>query len=345
MKEADLGAAVRAEQGGKCGSYRSAYVSNGTDPVPLCPTPRPSHAVALMEGMAFARSAFGGELAKPDYRHVASAVFCQPPLATGGWHDSDALRRTVQQQQQQQPCQGAVAPCSTATYACMQPATRLGSASDVTLPLFQSTASHPNCVVSSIHRTSPCAVCPAVGYTEEQAVKEFSGNIDVYVSRFRCAGQVWARACAVSLPWAPGPGPGPGGSPGAREGGRALHGGASALETERCGRLRHLRERDANVRATWATAHISQPALAQPHCNQPTRARCPPPPSPRPMKYTISGREEKTLMKLIVHAETDLVLGCHMWVPGRGRGREWGRGDGRGNAALLVVKQAFVPQH
>lgn len=96
--------------------------------------------VALMEGMAFARSAFGGELTKPDYRHVASAVFCQPPLAT-------------------------------------------------------------------------------VGYTEDQAVKEFSGNIDVYVSRFR------------------------------------------------------------------------------------------------PMKYTISGREEKTLMKLIVHAETDLVLGCHMVGP------------------------------
>ncbi|KAG2438516.1 hypothetical protein HXX76_005067 [Chlamydomonas incerta] len=96
--------------------------------------------VALMEGMAFAKSCFGGELTKPDYRNVASAVFCQPPLAT-------------------------------------------------------------------------------VGYTEEQAVQEFAGNIDVYVSRFR------------------------------------------------------------------------------------------------PMKYTISGREEKTLMKLIVHAESDVVLGCHMVGP------------------------------
>ncbi|GLI63070.1 hypothetical protein VaNZ11_005972 [Volvox africanus] len=96
--------------------------------------------VALMEGMAFAKSAFGGELTKPDYRDVASAVFCQPPLAT-------------------------------------------------------------------------------VGYTEEQAVKEFSGNIDVYVSRFK------------------------------------------------------------------------------------------------PMKYTISGRDEKTLMKLVVHAESDKVLGCHMVGP------------------------------
>jgi glutathione reductase (NADPH) len=30
------------------------------------------------------------------------------------------------------------------------------------------------------------------------------------------------------------------------------------------------------------------------------------------MKYTLSGRDEKTLMKLIVHKETDRVIGCHM---------------------------------
>ncbi len=38
--------------------------------------------VALMEGMAFAASAFGPELVKPDYNYIASAVFCQPPLGT-----------------------------------------------------------------------------------------------------------------------------------------------------------------------------------------------------------------------------------------------------------------------
>lgn len=32
----------------------------------------------------------------------------------------------------------------------------------------------------------------------------------------------------------------------------------------------------------------------------------------RAMKHTISGRQEKTLMKLIVHPETDKVLGVHM---------------------------------
>lgn len=32
----------------------------------------------------------------------------------------------------------------------------------------------------------------------------------------------------------------------------------------------------------------------------------------RPMKYTLSGRDEHTMMKMIVDAKTDRVLGCHM---------------------------------
>ena len=39
--------------------------------------------VALMEGMAFAKSCFTGEMTKPDYDFVPSAVFSQPPLASG----------------------------------------------------------------------------------------------------------------------------------------------------------------------------------------------------------------------------------------------------------------------
>ena len=31
-----------------------------------------------------------------------------------------------------------------------------------------------------------------------------------------------------------------------------------------------------------------------------------------PMKHTLSGRDEKTMMKLIVERKTDRVLGCHM---------------------------------
>ena len=32
----------------------------------------------------------------------------------------------------------------------------------------------------------------------------------------------------------------------------------------------------------------------------------------RPMKYTLSGRDEHTMMKMIVDKKTDRVLGCHM---------------------------------
>eukprot|EP00879_Flechtneria_rotunda_P016082 GHRR01016823.1.p1 GENE.GHRR01016823.1~~GHRR01016823.1.p1 ORF type:complete len:482 (+),score=161.44 GHRR01016823.1:604-2049(+) len=96
--------------------------------------------VALMEGMAFARTVFGAQPTEPDYQNVASAVFCQPPLAT-------------------------------------------------------------------------------VGLSEEQAIQDLSGPIDVYVSKFK------------------------------------------------------------------------------------------------PMKSTISGRDERTLMKLIVHSESDRVVGCHMVGP------------------------------
>jgi glutathione reductase (NADPH) len=32
----------------------------------------------------------------------------------------------------------------------------------------------------------------------------------------------------------------------------------------------------------------------------------------RPLKHTVSGRDESTMMKLVVDAETDRVLGCHM---------------------------------
>jgi len=38
----------------------------------------------------------------------------------------------------------------------------------------------------------------------------------------------------------------------------------------------------------------------------------------RPMKHTLSGREERMLMKLIVHPETDVVLGAHILGPDAG---------------------------
>jgi len=38
----------------------------------------------------------------------------------------------------------------------------------------------------------------------------------------------------------------------------------------------------------------------------------------RPMKLTLTGLQEKTLMKLVVDADTDRVLGCHMVGPDAG---------------------------
>jgi glutathione reductase (NADPH) len=38
----------------------------------------------------------------------------------------------------------------------------------------------------------------------------------------------------------------------------------------------------------------------------------------RAMKHTLSGRDERTFMKLVVNAETDVVLGCHICGEGSG---------------------------
>lgn len=49
--------------------------------------------VALMEGMALAKTIFGKEPTKPDYQFVASAVFCQPPLASVGFSEEEAVSK------------------------------------------------------------------------------------------------------------------------------------------------------------------------------------------------------------------------------------------------------------
>lgn len=60
-------------------------IGDVTDRIALTP-------VALMEGMAFAKNAFGGDAgAKPDYENVASAVFSSPPLASVGLTEEGAL--------------------------------------------------------------------------------------------------------------------------------------------------------------------------------------------------------------------------------------------------------------
>ena len=59
-------------------------VGDVTDRIALTP-------VALMEGMAFARNAFGGDKsAAPDYEAIASAVFSSPPMASVGLTEEEA---------------------------------------------------------------------------------------------------------------------------------------------------------------------------------------------------------------------------------------------------------------
>ena len=38
----------------------------------------------------------------------------------------------------------------------------------------------------------------------------------------------------------------------------------------------------------------------------------------RPLKHTLTGRDEQTMMKLVVDGESDRVLGCHMVGPDAG---------------------------
>lgn len=62
-------------------------VGDVTDRMALTP-------VALMEGMAFARNAFGGDTnAAPDYEAIASAVFSSPPMATVGLSEEAAKEK------------------------------------------------------------------------------------------------------------------------------------------------------------------------------------------------------------------------------------------------------------
>ncbi|CAM6122559.1 unnamed protein product [Calypogeia fissa] len=48
--------------------------------------------VAIMEGMAFAKTAFDNEPTKPDHRFVPSAVFTDPPIGTVGLTEAEALK-------------------------------------------------------------------------------------------------------------------------------------------------------------------------------------------------------------------------------------------------------------
>lgn len=53
-----------------------------------------SRALYLLQGMAFAKKAFGDQQdAKPDYDAIASAVFSSPPIATVGLTEEEAIEQ------------------------------------------------------------------------------------------------------------------------------------------------------------------------------------------------------------------------------------------------------------
>jgi len=61
-------------------------IGDVTDRINLTP-------VALMEGMAMARTMFGGEDTEPDHENVPSAVFSQPPIGTCGLTEQEAAKK------------------------------------------------------------------------------------------------------------------------------------------------------------------------------------------------------------------------------------------------------------
>lgn len=61
-------------------------IGDVTDRINLTP-------VALMEGMAVAKTLFQDTPTKPDHEYVASAVFSQPPIGTVGYSEQDAVEK------------------------------------------------------------------------------------------------------------------------------------------------------------------------------------------------------------------------------------------------------------
>ena len=85
----DKKGAVAVDEWSKTTAPNMWAVGDVTDRINLTP-------VAIMEGHAFADTEFGKKPRKADHRNVASAVFCQPELATVGITEEEA-RRTLGQ--------------------------------------------------------------------------------------------------------------------------------------------------------------------------------------------------------------------------------------------------------
>lgn len=82
--ELDSKGAVKVDEYSKTTVDSIYAVGDVTNRVNLTP-------VALMEGMAFKDTVVLGKPTKPDYENIPSAVFCQPPVATVGMTEEQAV--------------------------------------------------------------------------------------------------------------------------------------------------------------------------------------------------------------------------------------------------------------
>ncbi|KAK9183393.1 hypothetical protein WN944_026545 [Citrus x changshan-huyou] len=84
--EVDQTGAVKVDENSRTNIPSIWAVGDVTNRMNLTP-------VALMEGMCFAKTVFGGQPCKPDYRDVPCAVFCIPPLSVVGLSEEQAIEQ------------------------------------------------------------------------------------------------------------------------------------------------------------------------------------------------------------------------------------------------------------
>lgn len=84
--EVDQTGAVKVDENSRTNIPSIWAVGDVTNRMNLTP-------VALMEGTCFAKTVFGGQPCKPDYRDVPCAVFCIPPLSVVGLSEEQAIEQ------------------------------------------------------------------------------------------------------------------------------------------------------------------------------------------------------------------------------------------------------------
>lgn len=151
-----------------------------------------------------------------------------------------------------------------------------------------------------------------VGMTEEKAIEKLSGEVDVYVSKFkpmkntlRCESGAWFwdALCVLQAGWMAG-------GWGGRVRMLALSGTPSAQAKRFSGSEGCRASARPSSARTRGWAGVTGLALCPPAAQPPRLCA----------RRWCSGRDERTFMKMIVHVPTNRVVGCHMVSGGGGVG-------------------------